>query len=112
MLELLDYIIAAKSRHGLGSDNALARMLGVDRQKLATYLNGKVLPREVVMLRLAILAGASPEQAILDLARWRANRANAANAVSVITKMANRLGANQPLVFDQELGSGRSPERL
>ncbi|WP_375595861.1 hypothetical protein ABWI00_06085 [Algihabitans albus] len=112
MLELLDYILAAKSRHGLESDYGLARLLGIDRQKLATYLSGKVLPREVVMLRLGSLAGVSSEQAILDLARWRANKANAANAANIITKIANKVGANEPVIFDREMDPREVPERL
>lgn len=95
MLEIWEYLQAAKARNGLGSDYALARQLGVTRQAINEYQSGRALPKDATMLRLGVMSGVRPEQAVLDLARWRANRNGHYSAAQIVERIAHEIGANK-----------------
>ncbi len=70
-MEFKDYSIKAISRFGLAGNNALARELGLDKSSVSQFINGKAVPSEETMIKLAELAGLPKEEALIDLNLWR-----------------------------------------
>lgn len=66
-----DYAQKAISRYGLVGQNALALEIGVNKSSLSQMSNGKILPSEETMIKLAELAGMPKEEALIDLNLWR-----------------------------------------
>jgi transcriptional regulator with XRE-family HTH domain len=69
---LTDYMDAARSRHELRSDRALGREMDVEQAIVSRWRLGKANPSDDQMIRLAQLAGADPDQAVLLLGVWSA----------------------------------------
>lgn len=67
-----EYLDAAKARANIASDTRLGAALGQNHAWAHMIRAGKSLPSEDAMMRLAALAGISPDIALLDLARERA----------------------------------------
>lgn len=71
-MELVEYLDAAKARVNIASDSKLALAMGQNPAWVYQVRCGKALPSDESMLRLADLAGVSPDVALLDLQRIRA----------------------------------------
>ena len=69
-----DYLTLAINRHGLRGNNALAREIGINSAAMSALYNGKSLPAESTMIKLAELAGLPKEEALIDLNLWRSER--------------------------------------
>ena len=66
-----DYMNAAIKRQQLTSNNKLAQELGITSASISVLNQGKALPSEATMIRLAELAGLPKEEALIDLNLWR-----------------------------------------
>ena len=66
-----DYMNAAIKRQQLASNNKLAQELGITSASISILNQGKALPSEATMIRLAELAGMPKEEALIDLNLWR-----------------------------------------
>ena len=66
-----DYMNAAIKRQQLTSNNKLAQELGITSASISVLNQGKALPSEATMIRLAELAGMPKEEALIDLNLWR-----------------------------------------
>lgn len=71
-MELADYLDTAKARGNFASDTKLSIAMGSSPAWAHMVRTGKMLPSDEAMLRLADLAGVSPDIALLDLSRARA----------------------------------------
>lgn len=71
-MELADYLDTARARGNITSDTRLSITLGASPTWAHMVRTGKMLPSDEAMLRLADLAGVSPDIALLDLSRARA----------------------------------------
>lgn len=69
---LTDYMDAARSRQDLRSDRALAVKMDLQQTTVHRWRAAKSYPSDAEMRRLAQLAGADEEQALLLLNIWRA----------------------------------------
>lgn len=72
-MDLNAYLDAAEKAPGITTQVALARALGVTRQSIISWRVGLSSPRPETMLRLAQLAGVSPEIAMIDRMEWQAD---------------------------------------
>jgi len=72
MITLDEYLDRAKARNNLGSDRQLAAWLDCYASHVNQYRKGRAFPSVGRMVRIATLAGESPEAAIADLLRWKA----------------------------------------
>lgn len=70
---LTDYMDRARVYSGLGSDNRLAAALEISQATISTYRRGFSIPTPAKMVKLAQLAGISPEVALLHRAAWQAD---------------------------------------
>ena len=71
MSNFIEYTEKAINRYGLRGNNALARELGIKSSSMSLLYNGKTLPSEETMIKLAELAGMPKEEALIDLNLWR-----------------------------------------
>lgn len=71
MQKFKDYVDVARNRHNLKSNNEVARQIGIKGPSLVVLYNGKNLPSEGTMIKIASLAGIEPEKALIDLSLWR-----------------------------------------
>lgn len=69
------YLDTARARVGAPSDSALSRRLELEKAAVAQYRSGRALPSEDVTLKLAALCGVNEEEALCELAIWRAEAA-------------------------------------
>jgi transcriptional regulator with XRE-family HTH domain len=79
---------AAKSRHSLPSDYALAKTLGVGQSLLSGYRAGRSRPDDAIARRLAELAGLDADIVVVELA---AERAQTDEARALWLRVAERL---------------------
>ena len=66
-----DYMTLAIDRQKLASNNKLAKELGITSASISVLNQGKALPSEETMIKLAELAGLPKEEALIDLNLWR-----------------------------------------
>lgn len=66
-----DYMTLAIGRQKLASNNKLAKELGITSASISVLNQGKALPSEETMIKLAELAGLPKEEALIDLNLWR-----------------------------------------
>lgn len=66
-----DYMDAARARAGLRSDRQLAISLGIEPTSACAWRTKRAWPADHQMVRLAELAGADPDVALVDLNIWR-----------------------------------------
>lgn len=71
MKKFNDYMQLAIDRQKLKGNNHLARELGLTTGAISILHNGKSLPSEETMVKLAELAGLPKEEALIDLNLWR-----------------------------------------
>lgn len=91
-MNISDYLDGARARMSFKSDNILARHLEIHSGNLSRYRKGYALPGEDTMLRLAYFCGIPAEQALIDLATWRAE----GEAAVIWKALARRLRTAQP----------------
>ncbi len=70
---LTDYMDRARAHSGITSDNRLSDALETSQQTVSTYRRGLAIPSPAKMVKLAKLAGISPEVALLHRAAWQAD---------------------------------------
>jgi len=70
---LTDYLDRARIYSALGSDNRLAAALEISQATISSYRRGFSIPTPAKMVRLAGLAGVSPEVALLHRGAWQAD---------------------------------------
>ena len=70
---LTDYMDRARAHSGITSDNRLSDALETSQQTVSTYRRGLAIPSPAKMVKLAQLAGVSPEVALLHRAAWQAD---------------------------------------
>ncbi|UKV16570.1 hypothetical protein L6172_09800 [Thalassospiraceae bacterium SW-3-3] len=71
MKSISDYIDDARRHSKLHSNNAVARALGINNNNITKYHRSHGLPGDEVMIKLAVLGGNDPFEALLDLNYWR-----------------------------------------
>lgn len=71
MKSFCDYADKAIVRYNLTGYSNLARELNLNKATLSYFRNGKALPSEDTMIKLAELAGLPKEEALIDLNLWR-----------------------------------------
>ena len=71
MRNIFDYIEAAKSRQDFRSLRRLAKELEMGHSALLKMRDGEMFPADDKMVRLAELAGADVQEALLNLNIWR-----------------------------------------
>jgi transcriptional regulator with XRE-family HTH domain len=70
---LTDYLDRARAYSALGSDNRLAAALEISQATISSYRRGFSIPTPAKLVRLAQLAGVSPEVALLHRGAWQAD---------------------------------------
>jgi transcriptional regulator with XRE-family HTH domain len=70
---LTDYIERAKAVSGIVSDRQLSVALEISQPTISIYRRGLCIPTPAKMVKLAQLAGISPEVALLHRAAWQAD---------------------------------------
>jgi len=70
---LTDYLDRARAYSALGSDNRLAAALEISQATISSYRRGFSIPTPAKMVKLAGLAGVSPEVALLHRGAWQAD---------------------------------------
>ncbi len=73
MMTIDDYLDAAKSQIGTGSDRELCKLLGVTSSVTSHWRTKRAWPRDDVMLQLAEIAGVDGNTALIHLNIWRTN---------------------------------------
>lgn len=66
------YIYKAIEKQHLNNQNQLCKLINISSAAMADLKNGKKLPSENTVLKVAALAGIPAEKALIDLNMWRA----------------------------------------
>lgn len=66
-----DYCDAAKKMQNIPSDGKLAIALNVNHSAVSQWRTKRTWPSDSTMVRLAMLAGVDPHEALVDAAIWR-----------------------------------------
>ncbi|GHU02559.1 hypothetical protein FACS1894186_7440 [Alphaproteobacteria bacterium] len=72
MHKINDYINQAMARNGFASKRQLSLSLGMAHNAVFYLTKRDIIPTDETLLKLADLAGIPAEEALLDLAQWRA----------------------------------------
>lgn len=83
-----DYIDAARARAGIRSDRQLAIQLGLVQSSISQMRTKRIWPSDETMIRLAIMAGIDPAEALLELSAWRTE----GTAQTLWRELARKLG--------------------
>lgn len=89
MATILEYLDAARDQAHAKSDRHLSELAGFSAQWAHFIRQGKMLPSDDGMIRLAELAGRDPERALLDLNLARASSSRVSEHYS---RIIQRLG--------------------
>lgn len=84
-----DYLSEARRKTGVASNNKLAKMLGISSNYISQLSQGKALPSDETMIKIAELANMDIEAALLDLSIWRSSGSE--NAKRTWLSLANKL---------------------
>ena len=87
-MDLNAYLDAAKAARGIPSDNQLAAALGMKRASVSHLRQGRSLPCDETMARIAELAGVDAGEALLRLNYWRARHGRARDAYRILLRGA------------------------
>jgi len=71
MLSLEVYVIAAKEKLQLTSNNQLSLKLGLSKPQVNNWLSARCLPSDETMVKLAEISGKNVEKALMHLNWWR-----------------------------------------
>ena len=98
MRTVQDYISEARKKQNIYSNNKLALKLGVTNGAISAIFKGKSLPAEETIIKLAELAEIPPEEALLDLACWKANTPKTKELWDKLRKLVLTLSAVAVLI--------------
>lgn len=90
MLTFLEYVEKAKENKGLKNNYDIAKLMGINSTSITEFSKERSYPSQETVLRLATLAGVSPEQALIDFNLWKTK--DKPNAHAVWQKMAKMIG--------------------
>lgn len=110
MLEINDYLEAAKRRLELKSDRQLTQALGHTHNARINYWRQGSVPEPDEMLHLAEMAGLDVVQALIDRARWDAEQKEQPRAVAVWSEISRKLAATGALALLLATGLGGNPQ--
>ena len=102
---LTEYLDLARERAGIASDNALGRALGVSSPAMVAYRRGLSSPTPERMVKLAELAGVSPELALLHRMSWQADGMVSRDVVSRMLRAFMGETPHNPLNAPKSLGA-------
>lgn len=98
MREFQDYVFEARKKQNIYSNNKLAARIGIAGSSLSVMMNKKTLPAEETIIKLAELAEIPPEEALLDLACWKANTPKTKELWDKLRKLVLTLSAVAVLI--------------
>lgn len=84
-----DYLAEARRVQKVASNNQIANLLGIATSSMSALFQGKSLPTDETMLKLAELANMDKEAALIDLSIWRS--AGNKKAQDTWLKLAHKL---------------------
>lgn len=90
MLTFAEYIEKAKENSNLKNDKQVAQKINIGASALVGFRNERSYPSQETVLKLANLAGVSPEQALIDFNLWKTK--DKPNAQKVWLKLAKMIG--------------------
>lgn len=90
MLTFYEYVEKAKKNTQISNSYEIAEMLGMKAGSLTDFIKGRAYPSQDTMLKLANLAGISPERALIDFNLWKTQ--DKPNAHKVWLKLSKMIG--------------------
>ena len=106
---LTDYIDRARAVSGLVSDRQLSIALEVSQPTISIYRRGLSIPTPAKMVKLAKLAGVSPEVALLHRAAWQADDQVSRAVMSRLISSWMEAPHDSALKGAQSLGAAATP---
>ena len=106
---LTDYLDRARIYSALGSDNRLAAALEISQATISSYRRGFSIPTPAKMVRLAGLAGVSPEVALLHRGAWQADDQVSRAVMSRLIASWMEAPGDNALTGARSLGAAASP---
>ena len=106
---LTDYMDRARAHSGITSDNRLSDALETSQQTISTYRRGLAIPSPAKMVKLAKLAGISPEVALLHRASWQADDQVSRAVMSRLIASWMEAPGDNALSGARSLGAAASP---
>lgn len=90
MLTFTQYVEKAKETSNIKTDKQVAELIGITSASISGFCKVKNYPSQETVLKLANLAGISPEQALIDFNLWKTK--DKPNAHAIWQKMAKIIG--------------------
>lgn len=87
------YIDRAMIRSGAPSERVLGEQVGLAPNSLSNYRTGRAFPSDQIMERLAELADADPDMALIDLNIWRAKTDTVRDRYTRLARMLEKASA-------------------
>ena len=106
---LTDYIERAKAVSGIVSDRQLSIALEISQPTISIYRRGLCIPTPAKMVKLAQLAGVSPEVALLHRASWQADDQVSRAVMSRLIASWMEAPGDNALTGARSLGAAASP---
>jgi hypothetical protein len=106
---LTDYLDRARIHSGLGSDNKLSFVLEVSQPSVSLWRRGLAIPTPAKMVKLAGLAGVSPEVALLHRASWQADDQVSRAVMSRLISSWMEAPSDNTLTGAKSLGAAAAP---
>lgn len=106
---LTDYIDRARAFSGLVSDRQLSVALDVSQPTISIYRRGLAIPTPEKMVKLARLAGVSPEIGLLHRAAWQADGQVSRDVMSRLISSWMEAPGDSALKGAQSLGAAATP---
>lgn len=106
---LTDYLDRARIHSDLGSDNKLAAALDISQPSVSLWRRGLAVPTPAKMVKLAVLAGVSPEVALLHRAAWQADDQVSRAVMSRLISTWMEAPHDSALKGAQSLGAAATP---
>jgi transcriptional regulator with XRE-family HTH domain len=106
---LTDYLDRARAYSALGSDNRLAAALEISQATISSYRRGFSIPTPAKMVRLAGLAGVSPEVALLHRGAWQADDQVSRAVMSRLISSWMEAPGDSALTGAKSLGAAAAP---
>jgi transcriptional regulator with XRE-family HTH domain len=106
---LTDYMDRARINSGLVSDNRLAAALEISQATISSYRRGFSVPTPAKMVKLAKLAGVSPEVALLHRAAWQADDQVSRAVMSRLIASWMEAPGDNALTGARSLGAAATP---
>lgn len=106
---LTDYLDRARDYSALGSDNKLSFVLEVSQPSVSLWRRGLAIPTPAKMVKLAKLAGISPEVALLHRASWQADDQVSRAVMSRLIASWMEAPGDNALTGARSLGAAASP---